>query len=67
LDVLHEHVVAALAFFFIKQLFAIIDDSVRRLSDESSPQKLHKRVFKKCSSLSLTVLAKDVETTQPLV
>ena len=59
--------VAALAFFFIKEIFAVVDDSVGRLSSESGPQELHERVFKKRSSLGLTVLTEDVVTTQPLV
>ena len=67
MDVLHEHVVAALAFFFIKELFAVGNDSVGRLSDEGAPQELYARVFIKCSSFSLTVLTEDVVTTQPLV
>jgi hypothetical protein len=67
LDVLHKHVVAAFAVFFLEQLLAMVDDSVGGFSDERGPQELNKWRLKENSSFFFIVLAEDIMTALPPV
>lgn len=67
LDIIHQHIETALAFFFPQKLFAVADDSLGRLSDEGRPQKLYERCLEENSSFGSVVLTEDFITAHPIL